>query len=262
MMGRMSATATFDFTGSTTLITGGATGIGAACAEAISAAGGAVIIGVHHRPPRPAAESATPRAEVSLDVGDEASVRQCLADAAAQAQAWGRPLRYVIHAAGISPNTPFDEQDAAEWDLVLRVNTTGAFLVTKHAAPVLRANDPQSWGGGTRRGAIVLVTSTNGVNSNDPVSAHYDASKAAKNMLVRNAAMHLAGDQIMVNGLAPGWVDTSLNDTLPPDLREQENARIWTGRWADPEEMAQATLHLLTMPYLTGQVVLVDGGYA
>jgi NAD(P)-dependent dehydrogenase (short-subunit alcohol dehydrogenase family) len=107
----------------------------------------------------------------------------------------------------------------------------------------------------------VLVTSTNGINSWDPVSAHYDASKAGNNIFVRVAAEKLSEDQICINGLAPGWINTDLNATLPPDVREKESAKIWMKRWAEPDEMAVCSLHLLTMPYLMGQVVMADGGY-
>lgn len=114
---------------------------------------------------------------------------------------------------------------------------------------------------GDFRGRIVLVTSTNGINSWDPVSAHYDSSKAANNLFVRVAAEKLSEDQICINGLAPGWINTDLNATLPPDVREKESSKIWMKRWAEPDEMAQCALHLLTMPYLMGQVVMADGGY-
>ena len=75
------------------------------------------------------------------------------------------------------------------------------------------------------RGKIVLITSTNSINSQDPVSAHYDSSKAAANMLVRTAAEHLSEHQICVNTLATGWIDTDLSNTLPPDVREKENIK-------------------------------------
>jgi NAD(P)-dependent dehydrogenase (short-subunit alcohol dehydrogenase family) len=111
------------------------------------------------------------------------------------------------------------------------------------------------------RGKIVLITSTNGINSQDPVSAHYDSSKAAGNMLVRTAAEHLSEHKICVNALAPGWIETALNNTLPPDVREKETAKIWMRRWAKPEEMAACAAHILTMPYYMGQVLMADGGY-
>ena len=257
--------AVFDFRQTTTVITGGVSGIGLACAELIARYGGDVVVSARRRPDGAmdigktdsalkrirAAAGPTPTTVTALgcDVGDEASVAEFFRQVAR--------VDYVIHSAGVSPNTAFLDQTGSEWDTVHNVNTTGAFLVTKHAALAMERNPLR----GDFRGRILLITSTNGINSQDPVSAHYDSSKAAANMLVRTAAERLAEMQICVNGLAPGWINTEMNATLPPDLREKESAKIWMRRWAEPEEVAGCAAHLLTMPYLMGQVVMVDGGY-
>lgn len=257
--------AVFDFSATTTVITGGVSGIGLACAELIARCGGDVVVSAHRRPDGGvdaakvdsalerirAAAGPAPSTVTALgcDVGDEASVAAFFRQVP--------HVDYLIHSAGVSPNTAFLDQTGHEWDTVHNVNTTGAFLVTKHAALAMERNPLQ----GDFRGRILLITSTNGINSQDPVSAHYDSSKAAANMVVRTAAERLAEMRICVNGLAPGWINTEMNATLPPDLRERESARIWMRRWADPEEVARCAAHLLTMPYLMGQVVMVDGGY-
>ncbi|NBO95320.1 MAG: SDR family oxidoreductase [Betaproteobacteria bacterium] len=253
----------FDFSGTTTVITGGASGIGLTCAELIASYGGHVVVSASRRPDK--TEKALDRirsasggksvkvAAFACEVGTEASVASFFE----QITKAGIRVDYVIHSAGVSPNTDFFDQTQTEWDTVLNTNTTGAFLVTKHAALAMKQNPVR----GDFRGKILLVTSTNGINSQDPVSAHYDSSKAAANMLVRTAAEHLSESQICVNALAPGWINTDLNATLPPDVREKESAKIWMKRWAEPEEMARCAVHLLTMPYLMGQVVMADGGY-
>lgn len=255
--------AVFDFSGTTTVITGGASGIGLTCAELIAKCGGDVVVSASRRPDK--TEKALDRiraasggksinvAAFPCEVGTEASVASFF-DHVTKA---GIRIDYLIHSAGVSPNTDFFDQTQDEWDTVLNTNTTGAFLVTKHAALSMKHNPVR----GDFRGKILLVTSTNGINSQDPVSAHYDSSKAAANMLVRTAAEHLSESQICVNALAPGWINTDLNATLPPDVREKESAKIWMKRWAEPEEMARCAAHLLTMPYLMGQVVMADGGY-
>lgn len=255
------ASANFDFTGTTTVVTGGASGIGMSCALAVARAGGDLVISASRKPDKTAAAIAklsSARAGIAVDafpceVGEEGSVSSFF-DAIHGA---GKRIDYVIHSAGISPNTDFFDQTQKEWDQVQNTNATGAFLVTKHAARVMRNNAPR----GEFRGKILLITSTNGINSNDPVSAHYDSSKAAANMLVKNAAEFLSPDGIVVNGLAPGWINTDLNATLPPDVREKESAKIWMRRWAEPDEMAAVALHILTMPYFMGQVLMADGGY-
>ena len=261
----MQGRAIFDFNGTTTVITGGVSGIGLACAELIARCGGEVVVSARRGPDgavdtrkvdsalerirAAAGPQPTTVAALGCDVGEETSVAEFFSQIAR--------VDHVIHSAGVSPNTAFLDQTGHEWDTVHHVNTTGAFLVTKYAALAMEKNPLRE----DFRGRILLITSTNGINSQDPVSAHYDSSKAAANMLVRTAAERLAEMQICVNGLAPGWINTEMNATLPPDLRERESAKIWMRRWAEPEEVARCAAHLLTMPYLTGQVVMVDGGY-
>jgi len=255
------AQVTFDFSGTTTVVTGGASGIGLAIAETIVRSGGDVVISASRNPSKTESaldrlRAAGPRSRVlslACEVGREESVADFFAEAGRSA----RDVRYVVHSAGISPNTEFFEQTQKEWDTVLNANLTGSFLVLKYAAMMMRDNPVvDEW-----KGRIVLVTSSNGVNAYDPVSAHYDASKAGANLLMRNAAQPLASMRICVNALAPGWIQTALNDTLPDDVRASENAKIWMGRWGTPQEMGQCVAHLLTLPYLVGQVLMPDGGY-
>lgn len=253
----------FDFSGTTTVVTGGASGIGLTCAELIAGCGGNVVVSASRRPDKTqkalerivsaGAGSAIKASAFPCEVGTEASVASFFE----QVRAAGIQVDYLIHSAGVSPNTDFFDQTQEEWDSVHNTNTTGAFLVTKYAAKSMKDNPLR----GDFRGRILLITSTNGINSQDPVSAHYDSSKAAANMLVRTAAEHLSEMRVCVNALAPGWINTDLNATLPPDVREKESAKIWMRRWAEPEEMARCAAHVLTMPYLMGQVIMADGGY-
>jgi NAD(P)-dependent dehydrogenase (short-subunit alcohol dehydrogenase family) len=255
------ANVTFDFSETTTIVTGGASGIGLAAAETIVSSGGDVVISASRNPSKTQValerlRAARPHARATAfacEVGREQSVAAFFSEAARS----GGNIRYVVHSAGISPNTEFFEQTQAEWDAVLNANLTGSFLVLKYAALMMRDNPViDEW-----KGRIVLVTSSNGVNAYDPVSAHYDSSKAGANLLMRNAAEKLAGMRICVNALAPGWIDTALNDTLPDDVRASENSKIWMGRWGTPREMGQCVAHLLTVPYLVGQILMPDGGY-
>lgn len=251
----------FDFSGTTTVITGGSSGIGLTCAELIARCGGNLFLSASRRPEKTekalqivrATNSAARVRAFPCEVGDEASVKAFFNEIGKT----GTKVDYVIHSAGVSPNTEFLEQTQSEWDAVLNTNSTGSFLIVKYASMLMKENDLING----LRGRILLITSTNGVNSQDPVSAHYDSSKAAANMLVRTAAESLAKMEICVNALAPGWIDTELNATLPSEVREKESAKIWMKRWAKPEEMATCAAHILAMPYFMGQVLMVDGGY-
>ena len=251
----------FDFSGTTSVVTGGASGIGLAIAETIVRAGGSVVISASRNADKTrsaldrlrAAAPASWAHAISCEIGKEESV----ADFFSEAIRGAGNIRHVVHSAGISPNTEFFEQTQKEWDTVLNANLTGTFLVLKYAGLMMSRNPVvDEW-----RGKVVLVTSSNGVNAYDPVSAHYDASKAGANLLMRNAAQKLALSRICVNALAPGWIQTAMNDTLPDDVRASESAKIWMGRWGTPQEMGQCVAHLLTMPYLVGQVLMPDGGY-
>jgi 3-oxoacyl-[acyl-carrier protein] reductase len=255
------ATVTFDFSGSTSIVTGGASGIGLAIAETLVRSGGDVVISASRNPKKTQAAVERLRAArhdvqvlaLACEVGREESVSSFFD----QAQRGAQSIRYVVHSAGVSPNTEFFEQTQQEWDTVLNSNLTGSFLILKYAGLMMRNNPViDEW-----KGKIVLVTSSNGVNAYDPVSAHYDSSKAGANLLVRNAAQELASMQICVNALAPGWIETALNDSLPDDVRASESAKIWMGRWGTAQEMGQCVAHLLTLPYLVGQVLMPDGGY-
>jgi NAD(P)-dependent dehydrogenase (short-subunit alcohol dehydrogenase family) len=255
------AKAAFDFSGTTSVVTGGASGIGLAIAETIVRAGGDVVISASRNPQKTESalerlRAAEPAADVrafACEVGQEDSVARFFV----QARDAISNVRYVVHSAAVSPNTEFFDQTQKEWDAVLNANLTGSFLVLKYASLMLLENPViDDW-----KGKIVLVTSSNGVNAYDPVSAHYDSSKAGANLLVRNAAEKLAPMGICVNALAPGWIQTALNDSLPEDVRASESAKIWMGRWGTAQEMGQCVAHLLTLPYLVGQVLMPDGGY-
>jgi NAD(P)-dependent dehydrogenase (short-subunit alcohol dehydrogenase family) len=255
------AKAAFDFSDTTSVVTGGASGIGLAVAETIVRAGGDVVISASRNPQKTESalerlRAAEPAADVrafACEVGQEDSVGRFFV----QARDAVSNVRYVVHSAAVSPNTEFFDQTQKEWDAVLNANLTGSFLVLKYASLMLLENPViDDW-----KGKIVLVTSSNGVNAYDPVSAHYDSSKAGANLLVRNAAEKLAPMGVCLNALAPGWIQTAMNDSLPEDVRASESAKIWMGRWGTAEEMGQCVAHLLTLPYLVGQVLMPDGGY-
>jgi 2-deoxy-D-gluconate 3-dehydrogenase len=144
----------------------------------------------------------------------------------------------------------------ADWERVLAVNLTGAFVVSRTAARQFRA---QSSGG-----AIIHIASEYSFFGGVGVSA-YAASKGGVAQLAKSQSNEWAGDGIRVNAVAPGWIETELTrPLLEDDARRQEiSARIPAGRWGAPQEIASAVCWLASPAarYVTGTVLVVDGGY-
>lgn len=198
-----------------------------------------------------------------LDVTSEESWREALEQAADR---FGR-LDVLVNSAGISFGRPVTEMSLEEWRRVLAVNLDGVFLGTKHAILTLRR---------TGGGSIVHISSASGLKSAPGASA-YSASKAAVCMFVKAAARECLqnGDKIRINTVCPGGVKTPLWRDIPffHDLVEktgseeaafQELAKSDPqGRFAEPEEIAQAVLYLASDEslYVTGTDLVIDGGY-
>lgn len=244
------------------LVLGGSGGIGSEIVRALAASGASAVSFSFGRN-RAAAEALAKELATHgvkshfgpVDQSDEASCIRLMNDAEA---AIGAAIGVAVNAIGISPNVPIEQQtlDGADgWRNVFEVNVHGCFISTRAIAERMKARNV--------RGAIVLITSTNGINSQSQISTHYDASKAAQGHMMKIFAEHYAPAGIRINGLAPGWIETRLNDTLPDNERAHEMSKIWAGRFADPHEIAAfcAVLCGTAGSYAIGQNFMVDGGY-
>jgi NAD(P)-dependent dehydrogenase (short-subunit alcohol dehydrogenase family) len=243
-------------------VLGGSGGLGAEIVRALAAHGASAISMTYGRNKKAAdilikelEEQGVTAYAGSVNQTDEAAFKQFLEDATA---ATDQEITCVVNSIGISPNVPLEEQtlDGPEgWRQVFEVNVYGCFISTRAIAERMKAKGV--------RGSIVLITSTNGINSQSQISAHYDSSKAAQGHMMKIFAEHYAPAGIRINGLAPGWIETSMNDTLPKDEREHEMSKIWAGRFADPREIASFAAFLAGTggSYAYGQNFMVDGGY-
>ena len=166
-------------------------------------------------------------------------------------EAFGR-VDILVNNAGIVFDAPFEEKTFQHWTKTLNTNLISVFLTAKHFADVLQESDMPS---------ILNISSTNGINTLYPTSMDYDASKAGIISLTHNLAMQLA-PKINVNCIAPGWVETSMNKSLPDEFIEEEKKRILKGRFATPEEIADVAMFLTSEKarYITAQTICVDGG--
>lgn len=180
----------------------------------------------------------------------------------------GIEITKFVHAVGKSPNKPFREQtlettsdayDDLGWRDIYEVNVFGPMVSCRSVLMRMEAM-------GITDGSGVIITSTNGgfgrENSADSISTGYDTSKAAQISLVPALAKEFA-HVAHVNGLAPGWVDTPMNDTLPPEIRKSEIAKIWIGEFAHPRLIAAPIAFLLSpaASFIRGQNIVADGGY-
>lgn len=246
---------TFDFSGKTVLITGGATGIGRATAQAFASAGAAVVIGdVDDRAQETVQliESAGGTAEFAVtDVTDEESMRSLVETAISH----HGTIDVAFNNAGVLPPTaPLHEQSLADWNRTLSVDATGVFLAMRHEIPVMLKH-----GGGS----IVNTASVAGVTA-DPEMTPYVAAKHAVVGLSKGAALDYADKGIRINILAPGLIRTPMTERWldDPEIAPRVLADSPIGRAAEPEEVAATVLYLSSdaAGAVTGSVYRVDGG--
>jgi len=224
------------FSGKHVLVTGAASGLGLAIAQAAEAEG--AMITAIDRVTAPFDNSRI------CNIADEDQVRRALS---------GLPrLDAVVNSAGIARRSKVDETDMADFDAVISVNVRGAFLVSKHALPHLRAFG----------GAILHLSSgvaTTGIRNR----AAYTASKGAILSLTRNMALDYAADKVRVNCLCPGFVNTPLLASIPPERRAKLASLHPLGRLGEPDDIAPMALFLISdqASWITGQAIAVDGGF-
>jgi ketoreductase RED2 len=238
-----------DLGGSVAIVTGSSSGIGAAIARRLSAEGAGVVVNSSSSVAAGEALAAelTDALYVQADVRDEAQGR-ALVDAALDR--WGR-LDILVNNAGWTQVVPHDDLDGATdevWRRILDTNVLGPWYVTRAAVPALRASG---------NGCVVNMSSLAGVRVAGS-SLPYAVSKAALNHMTQLLAAVL-GPEIRVNALAPGLVDTPWTEDWDA-VRAAISARAPLQRSGSPEDMADACLALVQSRYVTGEVLVADGG--
>lgn len=242
------------FKGKVVLVTGSSRGIGRAIALKFAAEGARVVVN-YINSEKDASEVVdqikklgSEAIAIKCDVSQEEEVKQMISQII---EKYDR-LDVLVNNTGIVFDIPLLEKTVDQWRKTLEINLIGTFLCSKYAAPHLKE----------AKGRIVNISSTNAINSFSPESADYDASKAGVVMLTKNFAKELAPD-VLVNTVAPGWVDTDMNKDLPDDYVKEEMEKIYLRRWAKPEEIADAVLFFASeqSSFITGSVLIVDGGH-
>jgi acetoacetyl-CoA reductase/3-oxoacyl-[acyl-carrier protein] reductase len=233
-----------DLSDRTAWVTGGGSGIGRAAARLLAAAGARVVT----LDVAPTADESVVRA-CTLDVRDSTAIRALVHQL--EHEDLGPDI--LVNAAGVTRDGVVWKLADSQWDEVIDVNLTGAFRMVRAVAPGLRA--------GGRGGSIVNVASINGIRGKFGQS-NYAASKGGLIAFTRAVATELARDGIRVNAVAPGFTDTPMTASLPPETVDRAKREILLGRLARPEDIASAVLFLASdlSSFITGQVLVVDGG--
>jgi len=158
----------------------------------------------------------------------------------------------VVNNAGVTRDGLIIRMDEKDWDMVLDINLRGAFLVTKAAGKIMMKQ---------RSGRIVNISSVVGLGGNAG-QANYSASKAGLIGLTKSAAKEFGARGITVNAVAPGFIDTEMTAGLPEAVRQSSLNQVLISRPGLPEDVASAVLFLASdeASYITGQVLVVDGG--
>ncbi len=253
--GGVAATGLFSLRGKRALITGAAQGIGLTLARGLSDAGADLLLN-DLDPAKLAATAAALRAEgrrvaaAAFNVAREPEV----AAGVAALEREGGPADILINNAGIHRRAPLAEMPLDHWQSVIEVNLTSAFLVARAVAPGML---------GRGAGKIINICSLNSEISR-PTIANYAAAKGGLKMLTRAMAVEWAGRGLQANGIAPGYLRTSMTDvmTVDPVWERYICSRTPAGRWGEPRELVGAAVFLASRAsdFVNGQVLYVDGG--
>ena len=240
--------------GKVALVTGGSRGIGFAIAERLGAEG--MQLAIASRAPGDAAEKLRSRGYDAIALELDLAEQHPRAVVDATAEHFGG-LDVLVYSSGTNVRKPVLELSLDQWRLIHRVNLEGAFLSAQAAAPHMLDG---AWG------RMLFIASIAGFHGGAvlPITA-YSASKAGVNGLVRGLAKEWAPGGIRVNALSPGFTRTELTEPVQnhPELSRSIDARIPVGRWAEPGDMAGIGAFLCSeeADYITGQSIVVDGGY-
>jgi 3-oxoacyl-[acyl-carrier protein] reductase len=241
---------TIDLTGKVALVTGGSRGIGKAIAEGLAGVGANVALCGRDGAKAQAVAAALGGAArgYACDLGDAAQIERL----AETVEAEVGPVDILVNNAAITKDNLLFRIGADDWDAVLNANLKGPFLLTKLVA---RGMIKRRWG------RVVNIASVVGMIGNKG-QANYAAAKAGLIGFTKAVAKELASRNVLVNAVAPGYIDTDMTRAIADDAKQLLQAAIPLGKLGTGADVAGAVLFLASdlASYITGQVLVVDGG--
>lgn len=239
-----------DLTGRTAVVTGSTRGIGRAIAEALAAAGARVAVVGRDKPraDEVAAEIGQGAQGFACDVSETAQVNALIEDVE---KAFGR-IDILVNNAGLTRDNIMLRLKDEDWDAVLNANLRGAFASTRAAVRGMMKR---------RSGRIINISSVVGLIGNKG-QTNYAASKAGLIGMTKSVAKEFASRGILANVVAPGFIESDMTNALTPEQRAQLFSQVPLERLGSPGDVAAAVLFLASdlSAYITGQVLVVDGG--
>ena len=232
------------------VVTGGGSGIGEAIAKTLAADGAKVAVGdvVVAGAERVAQEIGSAAFALEVDVSNSKAVDETVRKVI---ERFGR-IDVLVNNAGVTKDTLLLRMTDEDWERVLKINLSGTFFFTRAAAKYMMKE---------RYGRIINISSIIGLAGNAG-QANYAASKAGIIGFTKSCAKELAARNILVNAVAPGFIETPMTRGLPEEAKNNYLKAIPLNRFGKPEDIARVVLFLASedASYITGQVLVVDGG--
>lgn len=186
---------------------------------------------------------------IQTDISNEIAIKNMVDTAINE---FGK-IDVLVNNAGIVIDREFEDRTVEDWKKTLDINLIAPFVLTKLVGKEMMKQ---------KSGAIINISSTNGLNTYYPTSVDYDASKSGLISLTYDSAVQFA-PYVRVNCVAPGWVNTEINKDLPEDFVKEETERILVKRFAEPKEIAKVVVFLASedASFVNSTVIKVDGGW-